>query len=221
MLKIPDVYVEVGYFQGLDAYLWWAFTALCVVACILFLLRMKKAETASQKNLYLGYGLFSLSYGITRFFFILGILLPDQYDFYTGLGYVPSIAGGLAIILVAELYLITKNKKIISIFMLIALVVCILGVAGVYPRDVYYSLVVVIALVAVLFILIIYIILIRYSTGGIRKKTIGAFIGILVMSVAAVLDSQVGVTLLAGNILIPPIMIIVGLIFFVTFQRAT
>ncbi len=221
MLQIPDVYVAVGYFKGLDAYLWWAFTALCVVACIIFLLRMKKAETPSQKNLYLGYGLFSLSYGITRFFFILGILFPDQYEFFTGLGYIPSIAGGLAIIFVAELYLITKTKKIISIFLLIALVISILGVAGVYSREVYYSLVVVIALVAVLFILIIYIMLIRVSTGGIRKKTIGAFIGILLLSVAAVLDSQVGVTLLAGNILIPPIMIIIGLVFFVVFQRAT
>ncbi len=225
MLEIPQVFLDAGYFKGLDAYLWWIFTALCVVACVVFLIRMKRSETPSQKHLYLAYGLFSLGYGITRVLFNIGIYIPDQYEFYTTLGYFPSIAGGIALIFVAELHLVPKTKKLITIIMVGVLVIAILSFANVITlgeNGVYnYYLIVGASLLAVLFISIIYIVLLKYSTGGLRRKTLGAFLGILLLSVAAVLDSQVGISLLAGNILIPPILIIVGIVLFVVFQRAT
>ena len=220
VFAVPDAFVKAGYLQGIDLYLWYAFIALCAIACIFFLLRMSRSESKTQKHLYVGYALLCLGYAVTRVFFIVAVFVPDQYDFYTELGYVPGIVGGIALIFVAELHLIPQTKKVITILLMAALALCIIGVAGTYSRDIVYYLVVGVSLLAVVFIIVIYIYLLKMSTGNIRNKTAGAFIGLLLIGLGAIADSQIAYTSLGMITIVPPLLMIAGTLFFITFQRA-
>ncbi len=63
--------------------------------------------------------------------------------------------------------------------------------------------------------------MIRNSTGALRKKTVGAFIGIIIWFVSIILDGQVAYSAIAGMpTLLSPLMYLTGVILYTIFQRA-
>lgn len=227
MFDIPQPFANAGYFQGFDRYLWYAAMALNFVSGIVFLLRMKGVTHPVTRNWYLSFALFSFCYGITRLLFNLAVDFgyatsgQEVYDLWVGLGYITSMPGVIAVIYVAEKNMIPKTHRIITLLMLIMLGAAILGVLGVYPRAVALTVTQITGPAALILIVFIYIFMIRNSTGALRSKTLGAFLGIFIWFVAIVLDGQTVYSLITMPTLLPPILYILGVCLYTIFQRAS
>jgi len=221
--NIPQAFVNAGYFQGFDRPLWYAAVVLMFISSIVFFIRMKKAQVAGARQWYFGFALFSVCYGLTRLCFNLGVdfgnVCDTCYDFWTGLGYTVSMPGVIALMYAAEKNIITGTKHVFTCVLVGGLVIGILGLLGVYSRDTTLILNDIVSVVATVLIFFIYIVLIRNSTGTLRKKTIGAFSGIIIWFVAIILDGQAAYSLIAMPTLLPPIMYITGVILYTIFQR--
>ncbi len=227
MLTIPEAFSNAGYFLGFDRPLWYVAMIATYISGVVFLVRTKRAEAVS-KQWYLAFALFSFFYATTRLLFNLavefGMAIVDDgkvYDDWCGLGYISAIAGAIYILYVAEKNIITSTRKICTIMLVVGLGASILGVVGVYPRE--YTLIITyaVSLLATVLILFIYIVMIRNSTGALRKKTVGAFIGIIIWFVSIILDGEVAYTAIAGMpLLLSPLMYLIGVILYTIFQRA-
>ncbi len=228
MFLIPPDFKNAGYFTGIDHPLWYIAMALNFVSGIVFLLRMRKATHPVTRNWYLSFALFSVCYGITRMLFNLavefGYPTPDEtvYNFWTSLGYITSMPGVIAVIYVAEKNMMPKTHKIITILMVIMLAAGILGAAEVYPREVALTVTNIMGPFAMILIIFIYIFMIRNSTGALRTKTLGAFLGIIIWFVAVVLDGQLAYSLVPTMpTILPPILYILGVSLYTIYQRAS
>lgn len=227
MFDIPAAFAEAGYFQGVDRILWYAAMALTFTSGVIFLLRRRQADHEATKNWYLGFAMFSFSYGFTRLFFNLGVDLgyadtsgtTAVYDLYTGLAYLFAMPGAIVLIYVAETQIFPKTHKLITVSVIVGLVASVLGVVGVYPREWALTITMVVALLATGLIVIIFITLLRYSTGSIRKKTMGAFTGIAIWVLAILMDGEWVYSGLGMHPIVPPILYLVGMGVYTTFQR--
>ncbi len=227
MFIIPEAFSDAGYFLGIDRPLWYVATILTYISGIIFLVRATRAEAKVSKQWYLAYAFFSFFYATTRLLFNLAVEFgmgtpgPEEYDFWCNLGYIFAIGGAIGILYVAEKNIITSTRKICTIMLVVGLIASILGVVGVYSREITLIITYGVSLLATVLILFIYIVMIRNSTGSLRKKTLGAFIGIIIWFVSIILDGQVAYTAIVGmSTLLPPIMYIIGVSLYTIFQRA-
>ncbi|MHA1334831.1 MAG: hypothetical protein ACTSPW_03665 [Promethearchaeota archaeon] len=189
IIELPEAYQGIGYLQGTSLILWLISIGIFFTSFVLFILKALKLEMKSQKKIFQGYGIFSLFFGITRIIFIIGVYIPEQYDFYTTLGYITGILGILYWLYVIETYLITNTKKI---FMLLPF--------------------------AIVAIFMLYIYLIIKTTGIVRKRTIWLVIGLVILVIGYIMDTE----LFVGNFrwipleISPALMILGTLIFIIT-----
>ncbi len=228
MFTIPEAFSRADYFEGIDRPLWYVAMIVTYISGIVFLVRATRAEAKVSKQWYLAFALFSFLYATTRLLFNIavefGMAVVDNgevYDFWCGLGYISATGGAIGIIYVAEKNIITSTRKICTIMLVVGLVASILGVLEVYSREISLIITYGVSLLATVLILFIYIVMIRNSTGALRKKTVGAFVGIIIWFVSIILDGQVAYTAIVGmSTLLSPIMYIVGVSLYTAFQRA-
>ncbi|MHA1150636.1 MAG: hypothetical protein ACTSR8_20640 [Promethearchaeota archaeon] len=218
IIKIPEVFQGIGYFQGISLILWIISAGLLFLAFLLFLLKSSKLEMKSQKMIYLGYGLFGLFFGITRLLFIVAFYISDQYDFYTTLGYITGIIGILAWLYVLETYLVTNTKKIFMIITSIAFAIALIALIGQTSRYLALTMIYILLPFAIIAIFMLYIYLIIKTTGTVRIRAIWLLIGLIILAIGYMMDSE----LFVGNfpfvpLEIAPLMMILGtLIFMIT-----
>ena len=218
IIKIPEVFQGIGYFQELSLILWLISAGLLFLAFLLFLLKSNKLEMKSQKMIYLGYGLFGLFFGITRILFIIAFYIPDQYDFYTTFGYMTGIIGILCWLYMLETYLVTNTKKIFMIITSIAFVIALIALIGQASRDLALIMIYVLLPFAIIAIFMLYLYLIIKTTGTVRTRAIWLLIGLIILAIGYMMDSE----LFVGNFpgvpleIAPSLMILGTLIFMIT-----
>lgn len=211
------------YFQWYNSYelasvLWIIAFSLLFLSCGLFLLASNRTEVKARKNVLLGYSLFSLSFGFTRFFFFISDFCGDLKDSITTLGYLTGILGIIFIIYMLEKYLI-KTRMILTFMTAICFIIMVIAVLGLTTRNVALIMIYILSPAALIAALIAYIYFIINSTGTSRKKAIGALFGIIFIFIGHFLDSSLILSLFPDiPMIISPLVMIFGVIFFTSFQ---
>ncbi|MHA1437134.1 MAG: hypothetical protein ACTSPD_06120 [Promethearchaeota archaeon] len=223
LLAIPEIFVGIGYYQGISLVLWIISIALSFLCFILFIKKSQKMDLKSQKMLYNAYGLFFLFFGFTRIFFITAVYQTDActdcYDIYTILGYIAINIGIVFWLYVLETHLIKKTKKIFLTIAMISLGVTSIALIGIIKRETILDIISVLLIISLLEIIILYIYLILKSTGSVRIKSIWLLIGMLLMFLGYSMDSEFFFENFPGVPLeISPIIMCAGILIFLFTQ---
>lgn len=227
ILQIPDTMPAEHYAPGtLNLYLFMAFTVILWIFGVIFLLKSRKNEIEGAKRIQLAFGLFGIFYGLCRLFFILmfqDFTNPDQnYNLIASIAYSCGIIGFTSIIWALEKLKYKKNY-----FFMVGLLVTIITIAGTViialriASEIRTTLLLVIFIgvpISALIIFILYIFLISKSTGVVRKKAAYSLLGLIIMFIGIVMDSQFFLALEQVPLLIRmdvvPIICIVGYLIF-------
>jgi len=197
--------------------LWIMAFSVLFLAFLLFLLASKKSDIESRKNVLIGYGMFCLLFGLTRFFFYISDFFGDFHDTIIVLGYGTGILGLISVIFILETYLI-KTKKVLTIITSICFLIMIFAILGLTTRDVALTMIYILSPAALIAATIAYIYFIKNSTGASRKKAIGALLGIFLIFFGHFMDSNLWTSLFDTPIIISPIVLIFGVLFFTSSQ---
>jgi len=218
---ILEIFVQFQ--QWYDSYeinsiVWLISSFLLFISFVLFLIASKKEDLESRSRVYLGYGLFTLFFGLTRFLFVFADFTGDLHDSIMVVGYLMAILGILVVVYILETYLL-KTKRILTIITSILFVLILISVMGLTSRDDALMMIYILIPAALIATVISFIYFIKNSSGASRKKATGALLGIFLMFFGHLMDSNLFNNYIADlpNI-ISPIVLIFGVIFFTASQ---
>jgi len=211
------------YDVGLKTTAW--IIAMCFIGVIgtLFIIKAIKTskEIPSQREMFRSIGLFFYLYIVSRFFFILSDYERDPYgetDLYfqfVALSYISSIIGFLLLIYIGEKYIFKPGKFFMTYIILVFLVINII-ILVFFPslfaigRYINYGLFYMEG--AIMFLIYLY--LITKTSGQLRKNAIRSLVGLSIMAMAMILETDF---LLSEGITQPyysPIFFSIGAIIF-------
>jgi len=176
-------------------------------------------ELKSLKMTYCAYGFALLMLSLTRIFFIVAVYIPDNYDFYTNLGYISGIAGLIYWLYVLESYLVKKTKRFFTIISVIVFSISIIALFGVVSRDFALDIQFILLPVALVVIVILYVYLIIKTTGTVRVKSSWVLVGLALIAVAQVMDGQDFISALPEfPLIIAPLIMLAGVMIFIISQ---
>ncbi|MHA1149946.1 MAG: hypothetical protein ACTSR8_17045 [Promethearchaeota archaeon] len=215
ILQVPEGFPD-GYYEGISLYLWFGTITFFFIAFILFIIKGRKLDLKSQKMLFYGYSMASLGLGFTRVFFLLGVHIPDQYDFFTTLGYLSSLAGLIFWLYILENYLVPKTKKLFTIVSVIAFLVSVVALLSPLPREFALNIQYILLPFSLSAIAVLYIYIIIKTTGDVRVKAIWILIGLVLIAVAQILDGEAFITAYPTfPLVIPPLVMMVGILLYI------
>lgn len=208
-----------GYYQGISLILWLIASGLFFLTFTLFFIKGSKFKLKSMKMTYFAYGIVLLMLGFTRIFFIVAVYIPDNYDFYTTLGYLTGIGGMIFWLYVIESYLVTKTKRIFTIICLITFSISAIALSGAVSRDFALNIQFILLPAALGIITLLYIYIILKATGNVRIKAIWVLVGLALIAISQVMDGQ-GFILAFPDfpLIIAPIIMIIGILLFAESQ---
>jgi len=217
ILQIPEVFIGIGYYEGVSLILWIITIALFLVGAVLFLIKLFKEEVKMAKIGFLSMAVFLLFFGLCRISYLVAVYDPVNYDFHTTLGYVFSIISLIFILYLIETQFIKSTKKIFTISILVVFVISIISLIGLAPRYIALMIMYIILPFSVAIIMLMYIYIIIKSAGSVRRKGILIFIGIALTFLAHLLDSEVFISMTYPTIPLEmiPIFMIVGQLFMI------
>jgi len=220
-LLILEIFVHFQ--QWYDSYeinniAWLTASFLLFISFVLFLIASKKEELESRSRVYLGYGLFCLCFGLTRFLFVFADFFGDLHDNIMILGYLTGILGVIFVIFILETYLL-KTKKILTIITSILSILILIALLGLTSRDDALMMIYIFLPAAIIATTITFIYFIINSTGTSRKKAIGALLGIIFIFFGHTMDSNLWANFFPDiPLIISPVVLIFGIIFFTSSQ---
>jgi hypothetical protein len=219
ILEIPSALKGIGYYEGLHLILYIVVITLFFFCASLFILYGIKADSKETKEGFFAYGLFFVFFAFHNIFYIISFYIPEDYEFYTTLGYIFALIAMIFILYVLETQVITFTKKMLTILTIIILFICIIALIGVASREFAYLIINTLPIILVVALMSIYIYLIVNSDGRTRIKAAFIFIGILLIYLSETMDSEwfIG-TFPAFPIIIIPIIMILGTILFTYFD---
>jgi len=217
IFDLPDVFVGIGYYEGLSFILWIIAIISLFIGVILFLIKVSKEEIKKTKIGFLTMTNFLLFFGLCRIFYLIAVYDPVNYDFHTTLGYVFSLISILFILYLIETQFITSTKKIFTIATLITFLASVISLLGIIDRYVALVIMYIIMPFSVAVIMLMYIYIIVKSAGSVRIKAIFIFIGIALVFLSHLLDSEIFVSMTypAVPLEVNPLMMIIGVLFMI------
>lgn len=222
ILEMPKSLQGIGYYEGVSLFFWIISIMLLFLAFFLFLKKGGEIELKSSKMVFYGYAMFTLFFGMTRIFFIIGVHKPDQYDFYTTLGYISALIGIIFWLYILETYMITKTKKIFLIVTLITFGVALISLMGGADRYFALNMMYILLPVSLGVVFFLYIYIIIKGTGAVRKNAAWLLVGLIVITIGNMMDTELFVSSFpAFPLEIPPIVMIIGIGIFLYSQLKT
>ena len=213
-LQIPDVYPS-NYMMTIDYYLWIAVVAIGLISVILFFVKVHKVESDLQKPYLYGISLFLLLLALQRVAYIISVKMSGaDYNFWTNLGYVCSLAGMMCFFLGIEKSVIRKTKYLLSLTTFIGVLIGLLSLVDILDREISMIITYIISTLATVIIIVLFAWMISKSAGSIRKKSLITFIGVVVLFAGIMMDSELvyGGLWPTMPLIIPPILNSIGLI---------
>ena len=211
--QLPDIYPS-DYMMTIDYYLWIAVVFIGLISVIIFFAKIAKCESDLQKPYLYGISFFLLLLTLQRVAYIIAVKMNVDYNFWTNLGYICSLAGMTCFFLGIEKSVIKKTKYLLSLTSLIGVLIGVLSLVDVLGRDISMKITYIISTLATVIIIALFAWMISKSTGSIRRKSIITFIGVVVLFAGIMMDSE----LVYGDLwptmplIIPPILNSIGLI---------
>ncbi len=231
ILQIPDTMPAEHYALGtLNLYFFMAFTVILWILGVIFIKKSRKNKIEGARRIQLAFGLFGIFYGLCRLFFILmfqDFTNPDlNYNLFASIAYSFGIVGFTSIIWALEKVKYRKNY-----FFMVGLLVTIITIGGTViivlriAPEIRTTLLLVIFIgvpISALIIFILYMFLITKSAGIVRKKAAWSLLGLIIMFVGIVMDSQFVLAMdqipLFIRMDVVPIICIVGYLIFAITQ---
>ena len=215
IFQLPEVFQGIGYYQGISFILWIIVIILLFISAILFLIHSFKKELEMAKKGYTAYVLFFIFFGITRIVYLLSVYIPENYEFFTTIGYISAIASLIFILYVLETHVVKSTKRIFTYITIFAFVITTLALLGLTDRYTALDIIMVLTLFSIAAILSLYLYLIIKATGKIRKKAILIFIGIVCIYLSETIDSEWFIEAIPSFPLeITPIIMMIGIVLF-------
>ena len=218
LLQVSDVYLGIGYYEGLSLILWIISVILLFISFGVGLFKARKLEMKTQKIFLIGYGLFGFLFGLARVFFIFAFFNPPQFEFFTQIAYITGVLGIICILYILETYMIQKTKRIFFIITVIAFIITLISLAGLTDRYIALYMLYIILPFSIAIVLILYIYLILKTTGVLRQKAIGLFIGLILIEIGYSLDTEFFLSNFTIPLEIAPLCMIGGIIIFMIAQ---
>lgn len=160
------------------------------ISVIFLIIKSIKTKARSPKLVFLAYGIFYIFFGLTRIVYIVAVYNLDNYDFLVTLGYIAQSLALISILYILETHIVKGTKKIFLILTLIAFFISVIALTGVISRELALTILYILLPFSSGVILLLYLYIIFKSTGALRKRAIGLFIGSLLMYVAQIMDSE-------------------------------
>ena len=210
--QLPDIYPS-DYMMTIDYYIWLAVVVIGIISIMIFFAKIYKVESIQKPYLY-GISFFLLLLTLQRVAYIIAVKMIVDYNFWTILGYICSLAGMTCFFLGIEKTVIRKTKYLLSLTTLLGVLIGLLALFEFLDRDIAMMITYIISTLATVIIIALFAWMISKSTGSIRRKSIITFIGVVVLFAGIMMDSE----LVYGNLwptmplLIPPILNSIGLI---------
>ncbi|MBN2154166.1 MAG: hypothetical protein JW839_22115 [Candidatus Lokiarchaeota archaeon] len=197
-------------FNSLRTYLLVAFIVVLLAGFVAFAIRSRKAENPATKRIKLGYGLFGLTYAMTRTLFLFSdyesaVAYPNTTQLHliwVTAAYCVTFVSLLVIYATVE-RLILQRKPILTAIAAISFAMCLVAmvltvfgvgldlVANTGPHKIaQYTLYVTGPILAVGLALL-YIIIVRNSTGSVRSKAALSLVGLILIFVGLFLDMDI------------------------------
>ena len=213
ILQLPDIYPS-DYMMTIDYYLWIAVVALGLISVCIFFVKVHKVESDLQKPYLYGISFFLLLLTLQRVAYIIAVKLSVDYNFWTNLGYICSLAGMTSFFLGIEKSVIRKTKYLLSLTTLIGVLIGLLALFDILPRDISMKITYIISTLATVIIIVLFGWMISKSAGSIRKKSLITFLGVVVLFAGIMMDSELvyGGLWPTMPLIIPPILNSIGLI---------
>ena len=164
---------------------------------------------------YISYVLFFVFFGITRIVYLIGVYIPENYDYFTTMGYITAILSLVFILYVLETEVVKATKHIFTIITVIAFVISTSALLGLTDRYTALDIIDILTIFSIAAILSLYLYLIFKATGKLRKKAILLFIGIVMIYVGETIDSEWFISAFPEFPLeITPLIMAIGIILF-------
>jgi hypothetical protein len=213
ILQLPDIYPS-DYMMTIDYYLWIAVVALGLISVCIFFVKVYKVESDLQKPYLYGISFFLLLLTLQRVAYIIAVKMNVDYNFWTNLGYIFSLAGMTCFFLGIEKSVIRKTNYLLSLTTLIGVLIGLLSLFDILPREISRNITYIISTLATVIIIVLFAWMISKSAGSIRKKSIITFIGVVVLFAGIMMDSELVYDGLWTTmpLIIPPILNSIGLI---------
>ena len=213
-LQIPDLYPS-NYMMTIDYYLWIAVVVIGLISVILFFIKVNKVESDLQKPYLYGISFFLLLLSLQRVAYIISVkMVGADYNFWTNLGYVCSLAGMMCFFLGIEKSVIRKTKYLLTLTSFIGVIIGLLSLVNILDREISMKITYIISTLATVIIIVLFAWMISKSAGSIRRKSFITFIGVIVLFAGIMMDSELvyGGLWPTMPLIIPPILNSIGLI---------
>ncbi|NMC07021.1 MAG: hypothetical protein GYA24_17515 [Candidatus Lokiarchaeota archaeon] len=227
-------------FFSLRTYLLGTYIVVLLVGFVYFTIKSKQAENPATRRIKLGYGLFGLTYALTRLFFLLsdyeiasrGGVVTQLHLAWVTAAYCVTFVSLLVIYTTVE-RLILHRKPILSLIAAIAFIIClasfVLTLLGVGldvandtgPHQIAKYTLYATGPILALGIAVLYIVIVRNSTGALRAKAVLSLVGLLLLFAGLILDMDILASAAFDPIrfVISPLLFIVGTILFFQAQK--
>ena len=213
--QLPDIYPS-DYMMTIDYYLWLAVVVIGLICVMLFFfIKIHKCESDLQKPYLYGLSYFIIFLTLQRVAYIISVkMIGADYNFWTNLGYIFSLGGMTCFFLGIEKSVIKKTKYLLTLTTLIGVLIGLLALVDILPRDIAMKITYIISTLATVIIVVLFAWMISKSAGSIRRKSIITFIGVVVLFVGIMMDSELvyGGLWPTMPLILPPIINSIGLI---------
>lgn len=215
------LYSFEDYLMYKASFMWILVSIILFIVSLLFLISIKGAETNVKKKLSLGYFSFFFCYGLTRIFFFIGDYFGEyqpyddsvEFIFFMKAAYIAGSIGLFALLFVYEQELI-PTKYILSIVNIICIALFII-----LPYVLMQPIAYIFQVLVLVEILSVYIYIGVKGVGDIKKLAIKTILSLIIFFLGVFLDSRMISDLNIIPPLIPPILVIIGVILIYYFQK--
>jgi hypothetical protein len=218
IFEAPQIFQIVGMYQGISLIFWCAAIGFLFFSIILVYIQTTRMENRNQRRVFQCVSFFFLLYGLARVFFIIAMytafMCVECYDFFAQLGYISSILGVFFFIFAIENYILKQTKRILSSFMLTALIVCI--ITSMIPESRYFALTMIYILLpfSLVGVLLFFLYLIKINTGSGRKRALWLLSGMILLFTGHIIDSEAFISSFPEvSLLLGPLIIIISCFF--------
>ncbi|GAB4307091.1 MAG: hypothetical protein Kow0069_04330 [Promethearchaeota archaeon] len=187
--EVPEVYPP-GYYFSADFPVWVAVVVAGVVGCALFLLKRRKLELKTQKALYLGMGMVLLFLSVMRVFYLAAVRFYVDYDLVANLGYASQLVALTALLFEFEKHVVQRTRFAFTLLGVAGVVVSLASLVDWLDRDFARLFSTLVSTLDTLAVLALFASLVRRSVGAVRTRTLTSFVGVVVMFVGNLIDSE-------------------------------
>jgi hypothetical protein len=205
--------IPQDYLNGLDLYLWILSIILLLIAAVAFFIQVKtEKEQTSARVMKTSMGMFCVLMSINKIAFILSYKTA-YYSELLAVGYITAILSLLSLVYYFEKMIVKRTHYFFSI--VCGGIAILASFVFIFPEqlETIRDTIIILGFLPMGIVVFVWLWALKLSAGKLRKKAIGTFLGIILLEIGYMLDSEAIIkTGLLPDIVAPLLFILGGLI---------